>query len=311
MNRRKSSIKLIILTLVAFTFIVTSIKYFNTKPNAYEVCLNGKKVAYVKNKEDFNNINKQIKSSIEKRFNVKLKNNIDFNDIKASKDIYTSKKIIKDSIVNNNNIKVKGIELKIKNEKVGTLANEKEVLALKNKLKNNKNLAEIEKKLDSKEVSTYIKNVDGMKEVFNNIEKSKTTKTIVKEKRLSRGGFTTKFLRPSVGVISSGFGRRWGRMHNGIDIASPKGTPIYAAENGKVIYSAWEKGYGKVIKIQHKNSVETIYGHCSKLIKTKGQNVKRGEKIAEIGSTGRSTGPHVHFEVRKNNKPVNPLIYLK
>ncbi|WP_051542053.1 M23 family metallopeptidase [Clostridium lundense] len=115
----------------------------------------------------------------------------------------------------------------------------------------------------------------------------------------------------SRGTVSSGFGERWGRMHNGIDIAAPLGTPIHCVSSGKVIYSGWEDGYGNVIKIDNGNNMVTIYGHCSKLIAKKGSSVKKGEKIGEVGSTGRSTGPHVHFEVRKNGVPQNPEPYLK
>lgn len=115
----------------------------------------------------------------------------------------------------------------------------------------------------------------------------------------------------SRGTVSSSFGERWGRMHNGIDIAAPLGTPIHCVSPGKVIYSGWEDGYGNVIKIDNDNNMVTIYGHCSKLIVKKGSHVNKGDKIGEVGSTGRSTGPHVHFEVRKNGIPQNPEPYLK
>jgi len=115
---------------------------------------------------------------------------------------------------------------------------------------------------------------------------------------------------PSRGSISSGFGMRWGRMHQGLDIAANMGDPIYAALDGKVIYSGWETGYGNVIKLQHENGLITIYGHCSRLDVTVGQNVNKGDKIALVGSTGNSTGPHLHFEVRVNGVAQNPVAYL-
>ncbi|WP_125154186.1 M23 family metallopeptidase [Clostridium rectalis] len=115
----------------------------------------------------------------------------------------------------------------------------------------------------------------------------------------------------SRGAVSSGFGMRWGRMHNGIDLAAPMGTPIYAVLSGKVIFSGWQNGYGNVVKIDNGDNIVTIYGHCSKLFVKEGHTIEKGNKIAEVGSTGRSTGPHVHFEVRKNGVPQNPEGYLK
>ena len=100
-------------------------------------------------------------------------------------------------------------------------------------------------------------------------------------------------------------------MHNGIDIGASMGDPIYAAMDGKVICAEWEDGYGKVIKIDHGVGIETVYGHCSSIDVNVGQTVKRGEKIGLVGSTGNSTGPHVHFEVRIEDVPQNPITYLK
>lgn len=118
------------------------------------------------------------------------------------------------------------------------------------------------------------------------------------------------FYTPSRGTISSGFGMRWGKMHEGLDIAANMGDPIYAALDGKVIYSGWETGYGNVIKLQHENGLITIYGHCSRLDVTVGQKVNKGDKIALVGSTGNSTGPHLHFEVRVNGVAQNPVAFL-
>jgi murein DD-endopeptidase MepM/ murein hydrolase activator NlpD len=119
------------------------------------------------------------------------------------------------------------------------------------------------------------------------------------------------FIRPSRGVLTSRFGRRWGRVHEGIDLAAPTGTPIVAAESGKVVFAGRRSGYGLCVMISHGNGYQTLYGHASKLFVKSGQRVKKGQKIANVGSTGRSTGPHLHFEVRKNGSPVNPLKYIR
>jgi murein DD-endopeptidase MepM/ murein hydrolase activator NlpD len=101
------------------------------------------------------------------------------------------------------------------------------------------------------------------------------------------------------------------RMHKGIDMAGPYGTDIFAPADGVVKFAGWQSGYGKVIVIQHAFGIQTRYAHNAKLRVTKGQRVSRGDQIADMGSTGRSTGNHVHYEVTVNGKAVNPMIYIK
>ncbi|KKL69339.1 hypothetical protein LCGC14_2115920, partial [marine sediment metagenome] len=111
--------------------------------------------------------------------------------------------------------------------------------------------------------------------------------------------------------FTSGFGPRWGRMHNGTDFAASLGTPIYSTADGVVIHSGWSSGFGKLVKIQHEFGIQTYYAHMSKLRVKKGQRVSRGERIGDMGTTGRSTGVHLHYEVRVGGKPVNPMTYIK
>lgn len=111
-------------------------------------------------------------------------------------------------------------------------------------------------------------------------------------------------------VISSAFGQRWGRSHDGIDIAANTGTAIYATEAGQVTYSGWKGGYGNFISISHGGGYTTRYGHASVLLVRSGQKVKKGQMIAKVGSTGNSTGPHLHFEVITNGIAQNPLNFL-
>lgn len=120
------------------------------------------------------------------------------------------------------------------------------------------------------------------------------------------------FAWPAKGVFTSGFGPRWGRMHKGIDIAAPTGTPIHAAADGVVVSAGWNRGgYGKLVDIRHPDGTLTRYAHNSKIVVRKGQKVQQGQLISKMGSTGFSTGPHLHFEIRKGGKKaVNPIAFL-
>ncbi len=111
--------------------------------------------------------------------------------------------------------------------------------------------------------------------------------------------------------FTSGFGMRWGRMHNGTDFAAAHGTPIYATADGVITHAGWQSGYGRLIKVQHEFGIETRYAHLSRLRVKVGQRVSRGQLIGDMGNTGRSTGTHLHYEVRVGGKPINPMIYIK
>jgi murein DD-endopeptidase MepM/ murein hydrolase activator NlpD len=115
---------------------------------------------------------------------------------------------------------------------------------------------------------------------------------------------------PANGSISSPFGMRWGRLHAGIDMPLPEGTGLRAADGGSVAIAGWVGGYGNYVCIQHGGSLSTCYGHMSSIGVSVGQSVGQGQVIGASGNTGNSTGPHLHFEVRVNGSPVDPLGYL-
>jgi murein DD-endopeptidase MepM/ murein hydrolase activator NlpD len=115
---------------------------------------------------------------------------------------------------------------------------------------------------------------------------------------------------PVNGPVTSPFGMRWGRMHEGIDIGVPEGTPIHAAASGRVIYAGWMSGYGNLVAIDHGNGLSTAYGHQSRIAVSNGQTVSQGQVIGYVGCTGHCFGPHLHFEVRINGTPVDPMGYL-
>ena len=127
------------------------------------------------------------------------------------------------------------------------------------------------------------------------------------------------FANPVLGSfrLTSGFGPRRDpfhggtRQHNGVDFAGRSGTPIHATADGVVIKAGWSSGYGRLIKIQHDFGIQTYYAHLSKISVREGQRVSRGERIGDMGNTGRSTGTHLHYEVRHSGKPVNPMTYIK
>ena len=112
------------------------------------------------------------------------------------------------------------------------------------------------------------------------------------------------------GVVSSGFGIRNGAMHDGVDIAAPAGTPVYAADSGVVIFSGTLHGYGNTVIIRHDDGYATVYGHHERNLVSEGARVSRGQEIGEIGRSGHTTGANLHFEVRRDNVARDPLAYL-
>ncbi len=154
----------------------------------------------------------------------------------------------------------------------------------------------------------------------NEIEREITEKTVLSEpvteillvgtKPKPKTAATGKFARPiSGGYVSSSFGNRSRGYHTGVDWAVSYGTPIYASDGGTVTAAGWGGGYGKMVKINHGNGYETLYAHCSKLVVSSGKKVAKGQLIGYVGSTGNSTGPHLHFEIRRNGSYLNPTKY--
>ena len=128
---------------------------------------------------------------------------------------------------------------------------------------------------------------------------------------------TVPSIWPAEGVLNDGFGARYNpfggggsEFHTGQDITAAPGTPVVAAANGTVSFAGWKNGYGQLVEIDHGNGLTTRYGHLSEVETTVGQQIARSELLGRVGSTGRSTGPHLHYEVRINDNPVNPITYL-
>ena len=117
-------------------------------------------------------------------------------------------------------------------------------------------------------------------------------------------------LRSGVGMRSNPFGGSSTEYHKGQDISAPSGTPVLATADGNVVIAGWLRGYGQVVYIDHGNGITTRYGHLSRIDVTVGQTMKQGQQLGLVGSTGRSTGPHLHYEVRINGEPASPIRYL-
>ncbi|MDA3647409.1 M23 family metallopeptidase [Saccharopolyspora indica] len=121
-----------------------------------------------------------------------------------------------------------------------------------------------------------------------------------------------KFVLPTSGIFTSGFGGRWGTTHYGIDIANSKGTPIYSVADGTVIEAGPASGFGLWVRVQHEDGTITVYGHVNTITIDEGQKVKAGDQIATMGNRGFSTGPHLHFEVwNSSGKKINPLPWMQ
>ena len=189
-------------------------------------------------------------------------------------------------------------------------------------------IQEIEGKLQT--INSYLKKrgLKGFstKAIGGNDSKADESKLSDEEKYSLYDDYLSRFLNavaftpmgyPRISSLTSYFGYRsdpfdsgHAEFHPGIDFKGERGDAAKCTANGRVVFTGWFGGYGNCVRIQHKNNFETLYGHLSKISVKVGQEVTAGEKIGEIGSTGRSTGNHLHYEVRKNGKPVNPIAYL-
>ncbi|BAZ40347.1 peptidase M23B [Calothrix sp. NIES-4101] len=161
------------------------------------------------------------------------------------------------------------------------------------------------------QISSWIESQPLVKSLQNLIGEGNTS--ITNDRSTSQIAFPTVKNTP----VTSGFGWRIHpitgerRFHTGIDFGAAMGTPIYAISNGKVEFAGKRGGYGNAVIVNHGGGKSTLYGHASKLYVQEGQQVRRGQAIAAVGSTGMSTAPHLHFEVRVNDKPINPRPYLQ
>lgn len=317
----RTSIKALVLVSI-LTFLILSSVVLIYKP-IYKVTLNGEFIGYCENKSELQSkINKYLQTGDTDSSNVafaQIDNLPKYQICLLKKDIITTDDEIYNTVISTGTIFYRYYAILLDNEEkmyVSTLDEaESCVNELKEKNSNNINKISILEKYetDLRDFSTKEQVVTALYEKKVVIAKSPVSYS--KSANLSSSVASLNGIqlsRPVSGRISSRFGIRGGTTHKGIDIAAPKGTPIYSSSSGTVITSAygWNGGYGNYVVINHGNGISTAYGHCSSLVAKVGQKVNQGDLIAYVGSTGDSSGNHLHFEIRVNGVAQNPQNYL-
>lgn len=311
----KRTIKLFKIIAIALAIII-AIMFIKFRP-AYSVSLNGEDIGYVGDEEKFKNeVNENILTpsetnvafveldNVEYTFSLVSRNEINEDEVmlaleQSAQNVY---RVYEVADLNNEETKVY----------VNTMEEAEEIVS---SLK--EQYSEIEPDLVINQI--YLDNADEVNEETIQLAKQELTNNLQEEleekqeidSRTVNGIYLA--VVPVTGRITSRFGAVESirdHTHKGIDIAATRGTPILATASGTVTFAGWSSGYGYLVKIDHGSGVETYYGHCSKLYVSAGDTVEAGDKIAAVGSTGNSTGNHLHFEIRLNGKQVNPQKYV-
>lgn len=319
-------IKLISLVAIAAILVVGGVAFIY-KPT-YSVSLGGEFIGYTKDKTMLQSqINNYIENGDGENIAfVQVDNLPEYQLCLLKKDIQTNDDVIFAEVKDSGTAYYRYYAILDAQEEKYYVATfeeaEKAVDGLKDKNSKNKEDISIVEKYEV-EPKDIISSEEVISKLYEKVETKKAAKTL----RSSGGVFIASsgvnnsankvnlgigLVRPVAGSVTSRFGQRWGRGHKGIDIGAPKGTPIKAAAAGTVILSSYgyNGGYGNYIILQNANGVQTVYGHCTSLNVKVGAQVSQGQTIGTVGSTGRSTGNHLHFEIRVNGVAQNPQNYL-
>ena len=313
-------IRLINLVAIAL-FIIIAIILFKFDL-VCEVTINGESVGYIADKDEFEaKVNEIINKEEESKLFTVIENMPEYKLKLASKVEETNEDVILASLKENAETTYKLYSVTISGEEITTVGSleeaEKIVDGMTEKYEDDIELdiGIVDKITTDKEIESTVKvastSVDKEIKAAVKEKKEEEAKQREIESRTVQGVYLE--VTPVSGIITSRFGNRESIRtsgHTGLDIAAPYGTPIKATADGEVIFSGYSGGYGYVVKISHGNGIQTYYGHCSKLYVETGEKVKAGDTIAAVGSTGNSTGNHLHFEVRVNGTEVNPQNYL-
>ena len=326
----RRGVKLIILFMIAIFLIIGAVAFLY-KPT-YSVYLNGKQVGYTSNKSDLQHrINEYVDHGDGTNENVAF---VQVNDLPEYKLCLLKRNIVTNDEEIYNMVIEPGITyyryyaiLEEQEEKYYVSSfEEAENVVNTLKDKNSENIDEIS---ILEKYETGINDLTSVEEVVSKLYVEKKTDVRVAQNTASRAtaGYVNtntntssgksslgiSLIRPISGTITSRFGANSSirsSAHTGLDISAPKGTPIKAAASGTVTFSGWKGSYGYMIVISHGNGIQTYYAHCSQLYASVGETVSQGETIASVGSTGNSTGPHLHLEVRINGVAYNPQNYV-
>ncbi|MBR3002563.1 MAG: peptidoglycan DD-metalloendopeptidase family protein [Clostridia bacterium] len=328
-HTRRSMKMLILLAIACLIIVGVVIALYHT---TYSVTINGEEVGYTKNKSELQErINEYIQNGDEEKVAfVQIQNMPEYEICLLKRDIETNDDEIFEKV------KAEGVKyyryyavLEDQEEKLYVSKfeeAEKIVNDLKEKNSQNKDKITIVEKYET-ELKDFITEEEAVAKLY--VEPPKViqvAKTTSSTRYASTGSVNTatttsggkvnlgiSLIKPVSGVISSRFGVRSSirsSAHTGLDIATSKGTPIKAAASGTVSFSGWKGSYGNLLVISHGNGVQTYYGHCSALYVSAGTAVTQGQTVAAVGSTGNSTGPHLHLEIRVNGVAYNPQNYL-
>ena len=307
-----------LLTVVAVASIIILAIMLVKYKTVYKVSISGQEVGYVLNKSEFEKL-------IEEKI-IKAQSNIAYVDIEeptyelmlTSSACDTNEQEIFDIINQSAVTTYKVYEIAVNGANVVYVNSIEEAEETVNEIKqeNENNLDNIN--INVNEIYTQdINAVNQVVEVATAIDTTDAKITEVINEQAKIKAATLDGVYFSVKPVSGNITSRYGTVesvrdhtHAGLDIAAPYGTTIVAAADGEITYSGWMSGYGNLIIIDHGNGIQTYYGHCSKLYAKVGDEVKAGNTIAAVGSTGNSTGNHLHFEIRKNGTTLNPQKYL-
>lgn len=329
----RRGIKVSVLFILAVFFIIGAVAFLY-KPT-YSVFINGEQVGYTENKSDLQHkINEYVEKGDGSNSNVafvQIANLPEYKLCLLKKDIVTNDDEIFNKVQEQGTTYYRYYAIAENQEEKFYVDNfedaEKVVNGLKEKNSNNIEKISIVEKYET-EMKDLIQSEEAISKLY--VEKPKPVvvakKTTTSTKYASTGSVNTSLttssakanlgislIRPVSGIITSRFGaasaiRR--SSHTGLDLATSSGTPIKAAASGTVTFSGYKGSYGNLMVITHENGVQTYYGHCSQLYLSAGATVSQGQTIAAVGSTGNSTGPHLHFEVRVNGTAYNPENYV-
>lgn len=311
----KRTMKLIKIIAIALAIII-AIMLIKFRP-AYSVSLNGEDLGYVGDEEEFKNeVNENILTPSESNVAFVELDNVEYTFSLVSRSEVNEDEVMLALEQSAQNVYRVFEVADLNNEETKVYVNTmEEAEGIVSTLK--EQYGEIEPDLVINQI--YLDNADEVNEETIKLAKQELTNSLQEEleekqeidSRTVNGIYLA--VVPVTGRITSRFGAVESirdHTHKGIDIAATRGTPILATASGTVTFAGWSSGYGYLVKIDHGNGVETYYGHCSKLYVSAGDTVEAGEQIAAVGSTGNSTGNHLHFEIRLDGKQVNPQTYV-